>query len=98
MRICRHYEGLAWLKLGNKEQATNAFMSVLYLDLFGNWDISNKKWFGGSIFPNAYKKAFQENLSMEKFEEIFLFNANNLVKTLQFKPPIIPYITINLNI
>ena len=90
LRVCRCYEGIAWEKLGNKEQATNAYMSVLYLDLLGNWDILGKKGSSGSIFPNAYKKAFQENLLMEKFEEIFLFNANNLVETLQFKPPITP--------
>ena len=90
LRVCRCYEGMAWEKLGNKEQATNAFMSVLYLDLLGNWDSLDKKWSNGKIHSHAYKSAFQENLSMEKFEEIFLFNANNLVETLQFKPPITP--------
>ena len=90
LRICRHYEGLAQRIYGTIEQSTNAFMCVLYLDLFGNWDNLDKKWSMGTIFPNAYANAFQEDLPMEKFEEIFLFNANSLCKSLQFKPPITP--------
>ena len=80
LRICRYFEGKIQRIYGTKEQATNAFMSVLYLDL-----IESKK-----VFPNAYKEAFKEKLSIEKFKEIFLFNANSLAETLQFKAPISP--------
>jgi hypothetical protein len=55
-------------------------MSVLYIDLIES----------GKVFKNAYQKAFKEKLTEEKFKEIFLFNANSLLKTLQFKPPISP--------
>ena len=64
--------------------------AVLYLDLFGDYDILDKKWDSGTVFPHAYDAAFQEDLSLEKFEEIFIFNANSLVETLQFAPPITP--------
>lgn len=80
LRICRYYEGKMQRLYGRIEQATNAFMSVLYIDIIE----SNK------VFDKAYKEAFKENLTIEKFEEIFMFNANSLVETLQFKPPITP--------
>ena len=48
------------------------------------------EWEDGFIAPAIYESAFKEDLPLEKFEEIFLFNANSLVETLQFKPPITP--------
>lgn len=90
LRISRHCEGLIQLIYGTPQQATNAFMSVLYMDLFGNYDILDKKWDLGSVHPNAYANAFNEDLTLEKFEKIFLANANSLVKVLQFTPPIMP--------
>lgn len=90
LRICRYYEGMIQEIYGPEEQATNAYMSVLYLDLLGDYDTLDKKWRSGAVYPNAYNRAFQEDLPIEKFEEIFLFNANSLVETLQFKPPITP--------
>ena len=90
LRICRYYEGMVQEIYGTKEQATNAYMSVLYLDLFGNYNILDKKWDCGTVFPNSYDTAFQENLSIEKFEEIFINNANSLIEVLQFTPPITP--------
>lgn len=80
LRICRYYEGKFQRLYGTIEQSTNAFMSVLYIDIIE----SNK------VFDKAYKEAFKEKLSIEKLKEIFLFNANSLIKTLQFKPPITP--------
>lgn len=90
LRICRYYEGMVQEIYGTVEQATNAYMSVLYLDLFGNYDTLEYQWSDGNIFPHAYEAAFQEDLPLEKFEEIFLFNANSLVENLQFTPPITP--------
>lgn len=80
LRICRYFEGKIQKLYGTIEQATNAFMSVLYIDLIDC----------GQVFPKAYKEAFKEKLSLEKFEEIFLANANSLAKVLQFTPPITP--------
>lgn len=80
LRICRYFEGELQITCGNQEQATNAFMSVLFIDLIES----------EQIFQNAYKKAFKEKLPLEKFEKIFLFNASSLVENLQFKPPITP--------
>jgi hypothetical protein len=80
LRICRYFEGKIQRLYGTIEQSTNAFMSVLYIDL-----IDSKQ-----VFSKAYKEAFKEKLTEEKFKEIFLFNANSLLKTLQFKPQITP--------
>lgn len=80
LRICRYYEGKIQRLYGTTGQATNAFMSVLYIDL-----IESDK-----IFSKTYKEAFREKLTIDKFEKIFLFNANNLAKTLRFEPKITP--------
>lgn len=105
LRECRFFEGEFQKDYGTQEQATNAFMSVLYLDLIGDYntlfsdsdftkkelkEMGCKEWNHGSIAPGIYERAFKEDLSLEKFEEIFIFNANSLLKTLQFKPPITP--------
>ena len=80
LRICRYYEGKFQRLYGTIEQSTNAFMSVLYIDIIE----SNK------VFDKAYKEAFKEKLTLEKFEEIFIFNANSLAKTLRFESKITP--------
>ena len=80
LRICRYYEGKIQKLYGTIEQATNAFMSVLYIDIIE----SNK------VFDKAYKEAFKENLTIEKFEEIFMFNSNSLAKSLRFEPKVTP--------
>lgn len=80
LRICRYYEGKFQRLYGTIERSTNAFMSVLYIDIIE----SNK------VFDKAYKEAFKENLTLEKFEEIFIFNANSLAKTLRFESKITP--------
>ena len=105
LRECRYFEGEFQEDYGTQEQATNAFMSVLYIDLMGHYNTlfsdsdftqkelkedGFKEWDYGSIAPGIYERAFKENLSIEKFEEIFMFNANSLVETLKFKPPITP--------
>lgn len=80
LRICRYYAGIIQLLYGTVQQATNDFMSVLYIDIIE----CNK------VFPNVYKKAFKEKLTLKKFEEIFLANAHSLYKVLQFNSPITP--------
>lgn len=105
LRECKLYEAELQERYGTTQQATNAYMKLLYIDLMGDYcelysdsDCDKKElkadgfkeWDNGFIAPAIYECAFKEDLSMEKFEEIFLFNANNLVETLQFKPPITP--------
>ena len=43
-----------------------------------------------SIAPAIYSWAFQENLSTDKYEKIFKFNAENLIKSLKFDVPVTP--------
>lgn len=105
LRECRYFEGEFQEDYGTQEQATNAFMSVLYLDLIGDYnrlfpdsdftkkelkEMGCKEWEDSFIAPAIYESAFKEDLPLEKFEEIFISNANSLVKTLQFKSPITP--------
>ena len=105
LRQCKFFEGEIQKIYGTIEQATNAFMCVLYLDLIGDYnvffldsDFTKKElkemgcneWDHGFLAPGIYERAFQEDLPLEKFEKIFLFNANSLVENLQFKPPITP--------
>jgi len=124
LRNCRMYEGQLHRLYGNKEQATNAFMSLLYLDLIDEFstifdgicldsdiDVDDNGKFILSaqkkkqimkqafkifkeknilIAPAIYGWAFDEDLPLEKFEQIFKFNANSLIETLQFKVPITP--------
>ena len=105
LRQCKLYEAELQERYGTIQQATNAYMKLLYIDLMGDYcelysdsDYNKKElkadgfkeWDNGSIAPAIYEGAFQEDLPMEKFEEIFLFNAKNLVETLQFEPPITP--------
>lgn len=95
IRMCRYYEGELQLLFGSKEQATNAFMTVIYLDLVGNYnqlypDDGNSEWFGGMIAPGIYSMAFKEDLPIEKFEQIFKFNAQNFAKTVNYEMPITP--------
>ncbi len=105
LRESRYYEGKFQNIYGTVEQSTNAFMSVLYIDLIGDYcelynDVNYTKdelredgfeeWSEGFIAPAIYSYAFQEDLTLEKNKEIFMFNANSLVKLLQFTPPISP--------
>lgn len=43
---------------------------------------------GCNIYPEIYQGAFEENLSIEKFEQIFKFNAESLLKNIKFDLPI----------
>lgn len=40
------------------------------------------------VAPAIYDLAFQEELAIDKFEKIFKFNAENLIKSLKFEVPI----------
>lgn len=42
------------------------------------------------IAPAIYQWAFQEDLTVEKFEQIFKFNAKNLQEQIKPKPPVSP--------
>lgn len=89
---------------GNITQATNTYMTILYIDLIGDYctlyDFPEEldketieefpEWSHGFIAPAIYGWAFKEDLSLEEYKKLFLFNANNLVKMLNFEPPITP--------
>lgn len=96
LRAVRFYEGEIHNIYGTIGQATNAFMTVLYIDLCGNYNLkydydkAESEWSQGFIAPGIYKRAFKENLPLEKFEEIFKFNANSLINTIQYTLPISP--------
>jgi len=94
LKNCRMYEGQLHRLYGNKEQAMNAFMQLIYLDLMGDYcelySDPDSEWSDGYIAPGIFAAAFDEDLSIEKFEQIFKFNANSLIETLQFKVPITP--------
>ena len=124
LRNCRMVEGEFQRRFGTVQQATNCYMSILYLDLLDDFEMAftdaclnndididdngkfilppdkkkeitklaiqefNKK----NVFlaPAIYQWAFQEDLSLEKFEQIFKFNAQNLREQIKPKPPITP--------
>lgn len=86
LRNLRLIGGQIHLLYGTVQQATNCFMQILYLDIID--DVSRKS--DCVIAPSIYKWAFQENLSMEEFEKIFKFNAENIIKSVKFKIPITP--------
>lgn len=105
LRECRFFEGYFQNTYGTIQQATNAFMTVLYIDLMGEYctlyddkdytkkelkEDGFKEWNHAFIAPAIFGFAFEEDLPIEKFKEIFLFNANCLIKQLQFTPPITP--------
>lgn len=96
LRMARFYEGEIQKIYGTIEQATNAFMTVLYIDLCGDYngmydyDKSEPEWHGGIIAPGIYSRAFREKLSLEKFEKIFKFNAESLANTIQYSLPVSP--------
>lgn len=85
-------------------QATNAYMTILYIDLMGDYctlydtpeelDKETKEefpeWSQGFIAPAIYNWAFAEKLPLDKNKKLFLYNANILKETLKFEPPISP--------
>lgn len=89
---------------GTTPQAIDAYMTILYIDLMGDYctlydtpeelDKETKKefpeWSQGFIAPAIYNWAFVKKLPLEKNKKLFLFNANILEETLNFKPPISP--------
>ena len=108
IRMLRFYEGEIQTFFGSVQQATNAYMTVLYIDLIGNYNelFSNKmcrelghsvkelkksgeeEWYGSFIAPGIFTRAFCENLTTEKFEKIFKFNAEIFHKEVSYKLPI----------
>lgn len=86
LRNCRFIEGNIQMLYGTIQQATNCFMQVLYLDIID--DVMNK--LEPVIAPKIYKWAFQENLPMDKFEKIFKFNAESIIKSLKFEVSVSP--------
>ena len=96
LRMSRFYEGEVQNIYGTIEQATNAFMTVLYIDLCGDYNLmydydkTEPEWCQGFIAPGIYNRAFQENLSLEKFEKIFKFNAESLLNTIRYTLPVSP--------
>ena len=108
IRMLRFYEGEIQTFFGSVQQATNAYMTVLYIDLIGNYNelFSNKmcrelghsvkelkksgeeEWYDSFIAPGIFTRAFCENLTIEKFEKIFKFNAEIFHKEVSYKLPI----------
>lgn len=86
LRNCRLIEGQIQLLYSTVQQATNSFMQILYLDILDDSLMDVKT----TIAPSIYKWAFQEDLPVEKFENIFIFNAESLSKQLHFRKPITP--------
>ncbi len=86
LRDCRFIEGNIQMLYGTIPQATNCFMQILYLDIID--DIM--KELNPVIAPAIFEYAFQENLSIDKYEKIFKFNAESLIKSLKFNVPVTP--------
>ena len=99
IRMLRFYEGEIQTAFGSIQQATNAYMTILYIDLIGDYNelyskelksSGEEEWFESFIAPGIFSRAFCENLSIEKYEKIFKFNANCFFKEVNYKLPITP--------